>query len=149
MHNSLLKTFDCKEKRLTKGKPGKKWLGGDYKKNKSYGIKYEAYSGFVGENSNSETNRTKTVALSGSLVFSIPNFQKKNLIGTVKGYGSMVSQWIGYIWIRSPPGADTMARYKIMKHAGLPTSRPIDIGTWKHGCYTHQMFEAFLILWSC
>lgn len=48
VHNTLVKPFDCKEKRLTKGKPGKEWLGGYYEKNKSYGIKYKANSGFLG-----------------------------------------------------------------------------------------------------
>lgn len=46
---------------------------------------------------NPENIRTKAVALSGSLVLAIPNSQEKNLIGTVTGYGSMISQWTGYI----------------------------------------------------
>lgn len=49
-YNTLMKWFERKEKRLTKGKLGKEWLGDDCKKSKSYEIKHEVCSGSVGEN---------------------------------------------------------------------------------------------------
>lgn len=79
-----MKPFDFKEKRLTKDKPEKECFRGNYKKQKSYGtIKNEVYSGFMRENSNPENMRTKTVALSGSLVLNSKLKEGKNLIGTV------------------------------------------------------------------
>lgn len=50
LRNILVKSFDCKEQRLTKGKPGKEWVKGDYKKHKSQEkTKSEFYSGFMGD----------------------------------------------------------------------------------------------------
>lgn len=86
-----MKLFYCKKQRLKGNLEKNVCIRGDYKKQKAHGIlKNEVASFWLrGENRSPENIRAKTAVLSGSLVLSIPNFQEKNLIGTVIGYG----QW--------------------------------------------------------
>lgn len=89
--------------------------------------------------------RTKAVSL-----FSSPVLNSK--------FPGEKSNWHCYwLWVNGQPmnwlylnevptQPDTMARCKIMMHAELPTSRIVDIRSWKHAYYTYQMFDAFPIL---